>query len=286
MERLDAVPDTHLPDDDDRDTRGRVLLIALVVVALVAIGGVVWLATRGSSVEGERDAAAGQALGLASQVQQACSTGVLRPDDPLCSRASEVQAQPIPGSDGSDGQDGRGITSTDVNPAGHLIVAYTDGTSEDVGRVVGRDGEQGPPGRGIESSDIVDGRLVLTYTDGQRVDLGPVVGRDGEDGQDGADGGDGPAGRGVASVDQVDGRLVVTYTDGSTQDAGPLPQGERGETGSPGPDCPEGYRPVETGPVEGTDGVTYARSITCVDPDSATPPASGDDGDGLGELPG
>lgn len=40
----------------------------------------------------------------------------------------------------------------------------------------------------------------------------------------------------------------------------------------PAPACPDGFEPVETGEARGTDGTRYARSITCVDPDSAMPP--------------
>ena len=50
------------------------------------------------------------------------------------------------GTDGADGKDGRGISSTSINADGHLILTYSDGTSDDLGRVVGTDGQDGKDG--------------------------------------------------------------------------------------------------------------------------------------------
>lgn len=224
---------------------------AIVVSVLAAVVLGVLLARGASSTEdanvslqgdkavaeGQRDAAVGQSLDLASLVRQACSTGDLQPSDPLCTRAAQVQAQPIPGTPGRPGDAGaagRGVVGTSINPAGRLLVTFTDGLTQDVGQVVGVDGKAGADGRGITGSTLQAGRLVLTFSDGGTQDVGPVVGGDGADGRDGRDG------RGVASVDQVDGRLVVTFTDGDTQDVGPVPVGPRGEAGPAGPTCPGG----------------------------------------------
>ena len=51
------------------------------------------------------------------------------------------------GTDGVDGKDGRGITATQINDQGHLIISYSDGTSVDLGRVVGLDGKDGVDGK-------------------------------------------------------------------------------------------------------------------------------------------
>jgi hypothetical protein len=51
------------------------------------------------------------------------------------------------GRDGVDGKDGRGITATQIDDQGHLIVSYSDGTSADLGRVVGQDGKDGADGQ-------------------------------------------------------------------------------------------------------------------------------------------
>lgn len=181
-----------------------------------------------------------------------------------CNTAQQVvERPPDPAATTEPPQDGRGVVATVIRPDdGHLVVSYTDGSRIDVGPVVGRTGD---PGRGVTFSTINNGRLILTFSDGTTQDLGPVVGE---------------RGRGIETTQIVDGRLIVTYDDGTTDDAGPLPQGPAGKDGTngtdgaPGPACPEGYRPEQTGEAVGADGTVYARSVTCVDPSSASPPAS------------
>ena len=141
------------------------------------------------------------------------------------------------GKDGADGKDGRGIKSVTTNDEGDLIITYTDGTTENAGKVSGPKGDKGEPGkdgRGIESVRINDkGELIVTFTDGEEQNVGKVVGSDGKDGQDGADGNagdngrdgangkdgkDGKDGRGIKSVTtDADGNLVITYTDGTSE---------------------------------------------------------------------
>ena len=270
-------------------------LIAVIAVVAVSLGiSVTWTAGTAedanlvlqgekSAVEGQRDAAVGQSVDLASQVQQACTTGVLESDDPLCTRAAEVRAQPIPGGQGAMGETGaagRGIVSTNIDPRGHLLVTYTDGTTDDVGVVAGAagvDGTDGQDGRGITSTTLADGRLIITFTDGQAQDVGPVVGSNGAKGVDGRDGRDGADGRGVASVAQVGGQLIVTYTDGSTQDIGPLPQAPQAPERDPEPACP---RDARLAPYTFSDGADGYRCVLDVQPDArpdvrpAEPPAA------------
>ena len=50
------------------------------------------------------------------------------------------------GAAGADGKDGRGVRDAQINSSGELVLVYTDGTSDTVGRVVGKDGEAGPAG--------------------------------------------------------------------------------------------------------------------------------------------
>lgn len=180
---LAAVPDTALPRGEEarEDRRGRAWLIVLIVGAVLAAAGVLWLVTGGRTVEAERDAAVGQSVDLAAQVQQACATGALT--GPLCQRADEVVAEPIPGTPGTPGEDGApgqpGTPGTDGTPG-------EDGTPGTPG-TPGEDGQPGTPG--IPGTPGVDGR----------------DGVDGQDGRDGRDGVDGQPGRPPAGFSFVDG---------------------------------------------------------------------------------
>ncbi|MCG7229825.1 ExeM/NucH family extracellular endonuclease [Corynebacterium minutissimum] len=175
------------------------------------------------------------------------------------------------GKDGADGKDGRGIKSVTTNDEGDLIITYTDGTTENAGKVSGPKGDKGEPGkdgRGIESVRINDkGELIVTFTDGEEQNVGKVVGSDGKDGQDGADGNagdkgdagqdgkdgaDGKDGRGIKSVTTNDkGEVVVTYTDGTSEILGTL-AGAKGDQGAPGRDGFDGA-PGRDG-TDGRDG--------------------------------
>lgn len=174
-----------------------------------------------------------QAVTLAEQVSTECGAGKLAGN--ICDTAQKVIT--APGPPGATGPEGRGIVSTAIDGRGHLIVAYSDRTTSDVGAVVGRQGEQGV---GIASTTITDGRLTLIFSDGSTRDVGRIVGERGQQGVPGPTGGQGetgPRGLGIKSTDNVAGRLVVTYDDGTTQDAGPLPPG------TPGPACPGSVAP-------------------------------------------
>ena len=51
------------------------------------------------------------------------------------------------GADGKDGKDGRGIANLEVNNEGELIATYTDGETQNLGRVAGADGAAGKDGK-------------------------------------------------------------------------------------------------------------------------------------------
>jgi hypothetical protein len=75
--------------------------VAVTALAVIALGWV--MAQRASQAEdalpvavAERDAAASQVVSFAREVRHACATGTLTPDDPLCARAVQVQAVPVP----------------------------------------------------------------------------------------------------------------------------------------------------------------------------------------------
>ncbi|WP_141741471.1 ExeM/NucH family extracellular endonuclease [Corynebacterium sp. HMSC05E07] len=145
-----------------------------------------------------------------------------------------------PSEDPAPTDDARGIKSVTIDDNGHLIITYTDGTTEDAGKVVGADGKDGKDG-----------------TDGKDGDKGPQgdkgdAGQDGKDGTDGEDGADGKDGRGIKSVTTNDkGEVVVTYTDGTSEILGTL-AGAKGDQGTPGRDGFDGA-PGRDG-TDGRDG--------------------------------
>jgi hypothetical protein len=66
------------------------------------------------------------------------------------------------GKDGVDGASGRGVLTVTINSASHLIVTYTDGTSDDVGLL-----PAGPQGVGVQSVSLENdpsGNCQLVFT--------------------------------------------------------------------------------------------------------------------------
>ena len=136
-----------------------------------------------------------------------------------------------------------------TNDEGDLIITYTDGTTEDAGKVVGDDGAAGTPG-----------------ADGSDGAQGPK-GDDGKDGADGAAGNDGKDGRGIDSVRINDaGELIVTFSDGVEQNVGPV-AGAAGKDGNDGKDGENGQDGADgangTAGKDGKDGKD-GRSIDSV----------------------
>ncbi len=109
------------------------------------------------------------------------------------------------GKDGIDGLDGRGIKAAEIDKLGFLIVTYSDGETNRVGKVAGdkgqdgsngrdgapgRDGKDGLPGfpgrdgkngLGIDDATInASGELIVTFSDKTTKNLGRIVGRDGQ----------------------------------------------------------------------------------------------------------
>ena len=65
------------------------------------------------------------------------------------------------GKDGTNGTDGRGITSSEINSNGELVLTYSDGLAVNVGAVVGAKGDKGDKGdKGTDGKNYV-----LTDTD-------------------------------------------------------------------------------------------------------------------------
>lgn len=127
----------------------------------------------------------------------------------------------------------RGIDKIELAENGDFIVTYTDGTTQDVGKVTapkgdkgdtGAQGEQGLKGdkgdtgargeQGPAGADGKDGRDGVDGKDGQD----GTNGIDGQNGRDGVDGEDGQDGRGIQSVDYV-AKTGLTYFDFTMTDA-------------------------------------------------------------------
>lgn len=145
--------------------------------------------------------------------------------------------------------DAKSITSTAINEQGELVVTYSDGTSETLGKVVGANGQDGATGqtgedgKGILSAEInADGELVVTYTDGSTMNLGKVVGEKGEQGEQGPQGEQGEQGpQGEQGEQGPQGEQGEQGPQGEQGEQGPQgeqgeqgPQGDKGEQGDPG----------------------------------------------------
>ena len=81
------------------------------------------------------------------------------------------------------GEDGIGITKSEIDEDGNLVITYSNGTIIIVGKVVGengKDGTNGTDGISITKSEINEnGELVITYSNNTTTNLGVVVGKDG-----------------------------------------------------------------------------------------------------------
>lgn len=170
------------------------------------------------------------------------------PNDEICVLSRKIAADPtqvvVPkdgingekGDKGDKGASGRGVTSFDISTEGNLVVAFTDGTTKDVGKVVGAngidgvDGVDGKEGRGILSAGLDAGNLIIRFTDGSTENVGMVVGpagAPGSNGESGAVGDTGPQGEpgkdGISVIDlKVDdtGTVVVYYSNNTSAIAG------------------------------------------------------------------
>jgi len=186
----------------------------------------------------------------------------------------------VVGGDGSGTGSGVGISGAVINASGNLVIALTDGSVIDTGRVVGSNGVAGPSGaNGVSISTATvnqSGQLIITMSTGQQINAGNVVGAQGPFGPQGPVGpkGDtgttgaagvqgpqgiqGPAGRSVASngatIDS-NGNLQITLSDGTILNAGRA-VGAQGAQGVAGPQGPQGLQ----GPA-GATGATGAQGV-------------------------
>lgn len=64
---------------------------------------------------------------------------------------------------------------------GNLVLEFTDGISQNLGRIVAQDGKDG---QYIDSAKVIAGQLVVTTNDGKVIRAGNVMGKPGRDGED------------------------------------------------------------------------------------------------------
>lgn len=190
--QLSLVDDTP-PSKSERD-RGRVAALGILLLVLLVGGGIYVLATRGQDTEDQRDAAAGQVIDLATQIQQQCAAGRLDADGPLCTQADVAVVEPIPGAPGVPGSDGApGLPGRD-----------------------GADGRDGAPG--TDGAPGVNGTAGTPGLDGAPGSDG-APGEPGEDGQDGTDGTPGEPPAGFSFVDGTGTQQTCSRDPGSPDDA-------------------------------------------------------------------
>ena len=89
---------------------------------------------------------------------------------------------------GDKGETGIGIKKMHINKQGQLVVLFTDGIKQNLGRIVGYDGmtikgDDGNDGVGIKNSFIEGEDLIIQLTNGKIIDVGRVVGKKGDKGE-------------------------------------------------------------------------------------------------------
>lgn len=231
------------------------------------------------------------------------------PNEEICVLSRKIAANPdevlIPkdgtngingekGDKGDQGERGRGITKFDISKDGDLMVSYTDGQTQNAGRVVGangKDGKNGLDGKGILSADLEAGNLIIRFTDGTTKNLGIVVGPAGANGTNGVDGKDGesikgdPGKDGVNGTNGVDGKDGANGTDGvSVIDLQVDSQGyvqvtySNGTTASAGRVIVNTIKAMvcetDTLTITLMDGQTFSTAVDCTPDASPIPPAS------------
>lgn len=262
-------------------------VIRYVTLALVGILGLcALLFVHVNNVKQNEQAAISNSQVQADQTKDS-DTCKIYPEQELCVLARKIAANPteavIPkdgidgekGDRGDQGERGRGITSFATSEEGNLIVTYTDGQTQDAGKVVGKngiDGIDGLDGRGVLSAGLDQGNLIIRYTDGTTENVGMVVGPAGQDGTDGLNGEPGtpgtPGANGISVIDlKVDpqGYVQVYYSDSTVKPAGRV-------IVSPISDISCN---VDLFTISMIDGSSFSTTVDCTPDSSPIPPANG-----------
>lgn len=150
--------------------------------------------------------------------------------------------KPSQGTNGLNGNDGVGITKSEVNTSGELVITYSNGDSTNLGKIVGKDGLDGTNGQnGLSAYEIAkNGGFIGTEEDW----LSSLKGEKGERGEKGQDGTDGI---GIASSEiNKNGELVITYSNNTVDNLGVV-------VGADGKDGTNGTNGVDG--IDGKDGI-------------------------------
>lgn len=131
-----------------RKLRSRTIaIIAAWAAVLFLVGSVLYAQLGRDTAKSETQATAAQAQDLAAQIQAACKNQSLA--GPVCERAAQVAAQPIPGPVGPQGDTGPQGPAGPVGPQGPTGAPGPDGPAGPAGAagINGADGAGGSPGQ-------------------------------------------------------------------------------------------------------------------------------------------
>lgn len=168
--------------------------------------------------------------------------------------------KPSQGTNGVNGNDGVGITKSEVNTSGELVITYSNGDSTNLGKIVGKDGLDGTNGQnGLSAYEIAkNGGFIgsedewLASLKGEKGEQGEqgiqgIQGVQGEKGERGEKGQDGTDGIGIASSEiNKNGELVITYSNNTVDNLGVV-------VGADGKDGTNGTNGVDG--IDGKDGI-------------------------------
>lgn len=168
--------------------------------------------------------------------------------------------KPSQGTNGVNGNDGVGVTKSEVNTSGELVITYSNGDSTNLGKIVGKDGLDGTNGQnGLSAYEIAkNGGFIgsedewLASLKGEKGEQGEqgiqgIQGVQGEKGERGEKGQNGADGIGIANSEiNKNGELVITYSNNTVDNLGVV-------VGADGKDGTNGTNGIDG--IDGKDGI-------------------------------
>lgn len=168
--------------------------------------------------------------------------------------------KPSQGTNGVNGNDGVGVTKSEVNTSGELVITYSNGDSINLGKIVGKDGLDGTNGQnGLSAYEIAkNGGFIgsedewLASLKGEKGEQGEqgiqgIQGVQGEKGERGEKGQNGADGIGIANSEiNKNGELVITYSNNTVDNLGVV-------VGADGKDGTNGTNGIDG--IDGKDGI-------------------------------